>query len=199
MGNLHRTTFITAAVLICGLATSAFAQDAATLCPNDRNGQELIEWIRQRKMDYSDIVRLCQMLQQGGQPQSADLTSVARKARFKYNIEVADRLMKVNPGLGKQCLDTYKDKMDDPSSFQWQGGLVLDETASYYAKDYGVFSSLARDIRNPYEFQDRLVAFGATVRGKNEFGALVRTTLKCWYVVDNDTMLFDHVAWQTGQ
>lgn len=119
--------------------------------------------------------------------------------RIKHNVELADGLMKANPGLGKQCLDTYKDKMDDPSSFQWRGGLVLDETASYYAKDYGVFSSLARDIRNPYEFQDRLVAFGATVRGKNQFGALVRTTLKCGYMVDNDTMLFDLVAWQTGQ
>jgi hypothetical protein len=199
MGSLHRTTFITAAVLICGLATLAFAQDAATLCPNDRDGQELIEWIRQRKMDYSDIVHLCQTLQQRGQPQPADLTSVARKVRFKHNVEVANGLMKAKPGLGKQCLDAYMDKMDDPSSFQWRDGFVLDEISTYLAKDFGILSALATDIGNPFEFQDRMVAFGTTVRGKNGFGALVRTTLKCWYVVDNDTMLFDHVAWQTGQ
>ncbi len=186
MGSLHRTTFVTAAALICGLATSAFAQDAATLCPG---AQELIDWARQHGQDYSDILRQCQSGRQPSQPKPDDPAKAALMQQIKHSVEVADALMKTNPSLGKQCLEAYKDKMDDPSSFQWRGGFVLDETASY----------INSQMASQKELRGRLVAFNTTVRGKNQFGALVRTSLQCWYVVSGDTMAFDRVTWQAGQ
>ena len=190
MGSLHRTTFVTAAALICGLATSAFAQDAATLCPG---AQELIDWARQHGQDYSDILRQCQSGRQPSQPKPDDPAKAALTQQIEHNVQMADGLMKTNPSLGKQCLEAYKDKMDDPSSFQWRGGFVLNEPASYISSE---FASRSADRK---EFQGRLVAFGTTVRGKNQFGALVRTSLQCWYVVSGDTMAFDRVTWQAGQ
>jgi len=189
MGSFPHTTCMIAAVLICEMATPAFAQDAATLCPNDPGAQRLIEWNRQHGQGYSDIVRQCQKAQQRQQPQPADQSSAASMQRIKHNIEVADRLMKANPGLGRECLEAYKDRMDDPSSFQWRDGFVLDEPSSL----------LASQIASDEELLGRLVAFGTTVRGKNQLGALARTSLVCWYVVSGDTMAFDRVAWQTGQ
>lgn len=183
MGNFSHGVVI-AAVLIGGMVTPTSAQDAAALCPNDPLAQQLIEWNRQHGQRYDDIIRQCQASQRAAQPKPVDPASTALVQQIQRNVEVATRQMKENPELGRQCLDAYKDGMDDPSSFQWRDRLVLDETASY----------MASQMAYRKEHKGRLVAFQTAVRGKNRFGALVKATISCWYLVDGESVSFDRVT-----
>lgn len=96
--------------------------------------------------------------------------SNADRQQTEANISIAHE--RFRPDVeGKACLDIFKSRMNDPSSFQQAG-------------DFRPYDEVTRLSHNG------TVAFVVPVRGKNAMGGLVLKTLICEYQVTGNNLTY---------
>jgi hypothetical protein len=99
----------------------------------------------------------------------------------------------LTPALRQKCIDQYKTQMNDPSSFQLAGELAASvgqtiiqmEVAEMERPDPKGGDKLVKGAPSP-----PIVAFIAPIRGKNAFGGLVLSQMKCIYLLNDTELLF---------
>lgn len=107
------------------------------------------------------------------------------KERMKQRIALMESAMpKYGDQLRGSCFNSFKNSMNDPSSFQWGGDFA--------------FNALRTDYYMDDKAYQENVFYSATARGKNQYGALTRMVIHCAYNADPATgqVGFHSVHWE---
>lgn len=178
MKRVAKPIFTLAIISACLLPIQSIAQSPRSAGEAVEYIYQLDQAVKERKITYQDFQRERDaLIRQFGLRVNAmtglpyrDVVADGAKQRVEF------AKANMTAALRDQCFESAKSNMNDPSSFQWAGDFQADAMRSDYDK-----VNTGRDTS---------VIYVATIRGKNQYGALVKVTLHCVYEVNQGKINF---------